>query len=78
MYLKYTVAIKNRPEIIIVSEVKEPDPSFYDKDAYIRYKRTNEMIRIKDCITDYRAFQIEDWIFNPEAIDYVIVRISED
>lgn len=78
MYLQYSVGIKNRSEITIVSEVKEPDPSFYDKGAYIRYKRTNEMIRIRDCITDDRAFQIEEWIFNPKTIDYVIVSIVED
>lgn len=78
MYLQYSVGIKNRSEITIVSKVQEPDPSLYEKGAYIRYKRMNEMIRIRDCITDGRAVQIEDWIFNPEAIDYVVVSISEE
>lgn len=69
MYLKYFVAIKNRPEIVIIVPVSDEE--------YAKYKIDREIIRIRDSITDGRAFRIENRIFNPEAIDYVIVNTME-
>ena len=76
MYLKYFVAIKNRPEMVIIVPVPSHDSSISDEE-YAKYRRDHEIIRIRDSITNGQSFRIENRIFNPEAIDYVIVNTME-
>lgn len=76
MHLEYIVAIKNRPEMVIKVPVSSHDSSISDEE-YAKYKRDHEIIRIRDSITDGQSFRIENRIFNPEAIDYVIVSAME-
>lgn len=77
MYLQYFVGIKNRDELVIVSPIPIHGSSMEDSE-YAKYKKENIQRLIRDAITDGRSFQIADWIFNPEAIDYVIVSIVEE
>lgn len=77
MHLEYIVAIKNRPEMVIKVSIQKHDPSISDEEFAI-YKRDNECKRIKIDLANKHAFRIENRIFNPEAIDYVIVSIAED
>lgn len=77
MHLHYFISIKGRHEIAITSPISNHDPSIEDTE-YAEYMKENVKRRIQKAITDGQAFQIQDWIFNPKEIDYVIVKISEE